>query len=75
MTANNGLTYDATADQYNYVWKTQSTYANKCFKFDMVLKDGSPPRGVLQVPQVAKEVKHTTPTRGSGHNSPGPLCV
>jgi Bacterial Ig-like domain/Cadherin-like domain len=40
-TANNGLTYDATADQYNYVWKTQSTYANKCFKFDMVLIDGT----------------------------------
>ena len=40
-TANNGLTYDATADQYNYVWKTQSTYANKCFKFDMVLTDGT----------------------------------
>jgi hypothetical protein len=41
-TANNGLTYDATADQYNYVWKTQSTYANKCFKFDMTLIDGTP---------------------------------
>jgi hypothetical protein len=40
-TANNGLTYDATADQYNYVWKTQSTYANKCFKFNMVLIDGT----------------------------------
>jgi hypothetical protein len=26
-TTNGGLTYDATADQYNYVWKTQSTYA------------------------------------------------
>jgi VCBS repeat-containing protein len=41
VTANNGLTYDATADQYNFVWKTQSTYANKCFKFDMVLIDGT----------------------------------
>ena len=41
VTANNGLTYDATADQYNYVWKTQSTYVNKCYKFDMLLKDGS----------------------------------
>jgi trimeric autotransporter adhesin len=40
-TANGGLTYDATANQYNYVWKTQSTYANKCFKFDLVLKDGT----------------------------------
>ena len=41
VTANNGLTYDATADQYNYGWKTQSTYANKCFKFDMLLIDGT----------------------------------
>jgi hypothetical protein len=40
-TANGGLNYDATADQYNYVWKTQSTYANKCFKFDLTLKDGT----------------------------------
>ncbi len=40
-TANGGLTYDVTADQYNYVWKTQSTYANKCFKFDLTLKDGT----------------------------------
>ena len=39
--ANGGLNYDATANQYNYVWKTQSTYANKCFKFDLVLKDGT----------------------------------
>ncbi len=41
VTANNGLTYDVTADQYNYVWKTQSTFANKCYKFDLVLKDGT----------------------------------
>jgi hypothetical protein len=40
-TANNGLTYDATADQYNYVWKTQSTYVNKCYRFDMTLIDGT----------------------------------
>lgn len=40
-TANSGLTYDATADQYNYVWKTQSTYAGKCFRFDMKLIDGT----------------------------------
>jgi hypothetical protein len=40
-TANNGLTYDATADQYNYVWKTQSTYAGKCYRFDMTLIDGT----------------------------------
>jgi hypothetical protein len=40
-TANGGLTYEATADQYNYVWKTQSTYVNKCFKFDLQLTDGT----------------------------------
>jgi hypothetical protein len=40
-TANNGLTYDATADQYNYVWKTQSTFAGKCYRFDMKLIDGT----------------------------------
>jgi hypothetical protein len=40
-TANSGLTYDATADQYNYVWKTQSAYAGKCFRFDMKLIDGT----------------------------------
>jgi hypothetical protein len=41
VTTNNGLTYDASIDQYNYVWKTQSTYAGKCFQFNMVLTDGT----------------------------------
>ena len=41
LTANNGLTYDASIDQYNYVWKTQSTYAGKCYQFNMVLTDGT----------------------------------
>jgi len=40
-TANGGLTYDATANQYNYVWKTQSTYVNQCFKLDLQLTDGT----------------------------------
>jgi hypothetical protein len=40
-TANGGLTYDVTANQYNYVWKTQSTYLNKCFKLDLQLTDGT----------------------------------
>jgi hypothetical protein len=40
-TANGGLTYDATANQYNYIWKTQSTYANQCFKLDLKLTDGT----------------------------------
>ena len=41
VTTNNGLTYDASIDQYNYVWKTQSTYAGKCYQFNMVLTDGT----------------------------------
>ena len=41
VTANGGLNYDAGGNQYNYVWKTQSAYANKCFKFDLTLKDGT----------------------------------
>lgn len=40
-TANNGLVYDAAANQYNYVWKTQSTWANSCRKFDLMLVDGT----------------------------------
>lgn len=40
-TANNGLVYDATANQYNYVWKTQTSYANSCRKFDLMLNDGT----------------------------------
>ena len=42
VTANSsGLTYDAVADQYTYVWKTQSGYANSCRRFVMTLKDGT----------------------------------
>jgi hypothetical protein len=37
----NSFTYDATADQYNYVWKTQSTFAGKCYKLDVALNDGT----------------------------------
>ena len=37
-----GLKYDAAADQYNYAWKTASTYAGKCFRLDVLLADGSP---------------------------------
>lgn len=40
-TANNGLVYDRAANQYNYVWKTQSTWANSCRKFDLMLVDGT----------------------------------
>jgi hypothetical protein len=40
-TANNGLIYDASANQYNYVWKTDKTWAGKCFSFDLGLIDGT----------------------------------
>ena len=35
------LTYDSIAQQYVYVWKTQKTYAGKCYTFDLGLKDGT----------------------------------
>jgi hypothetical protein len=35
------LQYDATANQYNYVWKTSSNWAGTCVKFELGLKDGS----------------------------------
>jgi hypothetical protein len=36
-----GLSYDATTDQYVYVWKTNKNWAGKCFTFDLGLDDGS----------------------------------
>jgi len=35
------LQYDATADQYTYVWKTNSNSANTCVSFELGLNDGS----------------------------------
>jgi len=35
------LNYDATADQYTYVWKTEKTWANSCRKLVVVLDDGT----------------------------------
>jgi len=35
------LQYDAAADQYTYVWKTSSTWAGTCARFDLGLNDGS----------------------------------
>jgi len=35
------LQYDATADQYSYVWKTSSSWAGTCVQFDLGLNDGS----------------------------------
>jgi hypothetical protein len=35
------LNYDATADQYIYVWKTDKTWAGKAMRFTIVLADGT----------------------------------
>ena len=35
------LSYDATADQYNYVWKTDKAWAGKCIQLEVKLKDQS----------------------------------
>jgi hypothetical protein len=35
------LQYDSTADQYTYVWKTNSNWAGTCVQFDLGLNDGS----------------------------------
>ncbi len=36
-----GLTYDASADKYIYVWKTSKASAGKCYRFDLGLNDQS----------------------------------
>jgi hypothetical protein len=36
------LSYDATADQYVYVWKTTSSWANSCRTLTVKLADGTP---------------------------------
>ena len=36
-----GLTYDPAADQYIYVWKTQSAWKGTCRQFMLNLKDGT----------------------------------
>ncbi len=40
-TSPSGLSYDAVADQYVYVWKTTGTWAGSCRKLSVRLKDGS----------------------------------
>jgi hypothetical protein len=36
-----GLTYDAVADQYVYVWKTEKAWANTCRQLTVKLSDGT----------------------------------
>ena len=35
------LHYDATTDQYIYVWKTDKTWAGTCRRFILTLTDGT----------------------------------
>jgi hypothetical protein len=35
------LSYDATADQYTYVWKTDKAWAGTCWQLTLRLSDGS----------------------------------
>lgn len=35
------LSYDAAAQTYNYVWKTEGSWSGTCRSFDMTLNDGS----------------------------------
>jgi HYR domain len=36
------LSYDATADQYVYVWKTDKAWAGSCRQLNVILRDGIP---------------------------------
>lgn len=36
-----GLSYNATIDQYNYVWKTDKAWAGSCRQLQVQLKDGT----------------------------------
>ena len=35
------LQYDATFDQYTYVWKTDKSWVRTCRQLDVKLKDGT----------------------------------
>ncbi len=39
--SNSGLTYDPVTTQYQYNWKTPTSYAGSCYRFDLKLIDGS----------------------------------
>jgi uncharacterized repeat protein (TIGR01451 family) len=37
----NSINYDASADQYNYIWKTESSWAGQCRTLTVTLGDGT----------------------------------
>ncbi len=39
--SNSGLSYDAAAGQYTYVWKTDKSWAGSCRQLTVALKDGT----------------------------------
>jgi len=39
---NSSLSYDATSDQYNYVWKTDKSWAGTCRQLTVKTADGTP---------------------------------
>jgi hypothetical protein len=39
--SNSGLTYDATSDQYTYVWKTDKSWSGTCRQLNVKLVDGT----------------------------------
>jgi hypothetical protein len=45
---NSSLSYDPTSNQYTYVWKTQSIWANSCRQLVVNFADGSTRRANFQ---------------------------
>jgi hypothetical protein len=49
--ASSSLSYDATADRYNYVWKTDKAWANSCRQLVLKLNDGTEHRADFRFPK------------------------
>lgn len=47
-TANSGLTYDATTNQYTYVWKSNNSWSGMCRQLVVRLTDGTEHRATFQ---------------------------